>query len=120
MTNFIYDKLRTIHVELTNNCNAGCPLCPRNIFGGIQDPNLIISEISYDNFVEWFDPVVKNIRMWIFCGGWGDPCISKDIIPIIKYIREQNNGAIININTCLLYTSPSPRDGLLSRMPSSA
>ena len=24
------------------------------------------------------------------------------------------------INVCLLYTSPSPRDGLLSRMPSSA
>ena len=23
-------------------------------------------------------------------------------------------------HTCLLYTSPSPRDGLLSRMPSSA
>ena len=23
-------------------------------------------------------------------------------------------------NVCLLYTSPSPRDGLLSRMPSSA
>ena len=27
-------------------------------------------------------------------------------------------GALVNI--CLLYTSPSPRDGLLSRMPSSA
>ena len=26
----------------------------------------------------------------------------------------------IPINVCLLYTSPSPRDGLLSRMPSSA
>ena len=25
-----------------------------------------------------------------------------------------------NISSCLLYTSPSPRDGLLSRMPSSA
>ena len=24
------------------------------------------------------------------------------------------------VNVCLLYTSPSPRDGLLSRMPSSA
>ena len=24
------------------------------------------------------------------------------------------------VGTCLLYTSPSPRDGLLSRMPSSA
>ena len=26
----------------------------------------------------------------------------------------------INFKDCLLYTSPSPRDGLLSRMPSSA
>ena len=27
---------------------------------------------------------------------------------------------LTNLFTCLLYTSPSPRDGLLSRMPSSA
>ena len=27
---------------------------------------------------------------------------------------------ILHQHTCLLYTSPSPRDGLLSRMPSSA
>ena len=26
----------------------------------------------------------------------------------------------LTLNHCLLYTSPSPRDGLLSRMPSSA
>ena len=26
----------------------------------------------------------------------------------------------VNLGGCLLYTSPSPRDGLLSRMPSSA
>ena len=26
----------------------------------------------------------------------------------------------VNTDACLLYTSPSPRDGLLSRMPSSA
>ena len=31
-----------------------------------------------------------------------------------KYLHTENN------NSCLLYTSPSPRDGLLSRMPSSA
>ena len=30
---------------------------------------------------------------------------------------EVNESSVI---TCLLYTSPSPRDGLLSRMPSSA
>ena len=29
-------------------------------------------------------------------------------------------GEILMVGACLLYTSPSPRDGLLSRMPSSA
>ena len=30
------------------------------------------------------------------------------------------NTAVLGFGGCLLYTSPSPRDGLLSRMPSSA
>ena len=30
------------------------------------------------------------------------------------------NGGFSPLKGCLLYTSPSPRDGLLSRMPSSA
>ena len=35
--------------------------------------------------------------------------------------NEANWGAILALfKCCLLYTSPSPRDGLLSRMPSSA
>ena len=37
--------------------------------------------------------------------------VNKD--SIIESIKEKALG-------CLLYTSPSPRDGLLSRMPSSA
>ena len=31
-----------------------------------------------------------------------------------------HDGLADKISNCLLYTSPSPRDGLLSRMPSSA
>ena len=33
---------------------------------------------------------------------------------------ERYTYSIANTGDCLLYTSPSPRDGLLSRMPSSA
>ena len=37
------------------------------------------------------------------------------------YKRKSNNLYNVEIDSdCLLYTSPSPRDGLLSRMPSSA
>ena len=39
-----------------------------------------------------------------------------------KYSLDNHgsNTEILQLNGCLLYTSPSPRDGLLSRMPSSA
>ena len=41
---------------------------------------------------------------------------------ISVFIKEPDLHArfVERYNTCLLYTSPSPRDGLLSRMPSSA
>ena len=43
---------------------------------------------------------------------------------VASFIVDDGNGgttpATVTIQPCLLYTSPSPRDGLLSRMPSSA
>ena len=35
---------------------------------------------------------------------------------LLDYLKKNN----VESYNCLLYTSPSPRDGLLSRMPSSA
>ena len=37
-------------------------------------------------------------------------------------IKDVSHGIVVGmgVRACLLYTSPSPRDGLLSRMPSSA
>ena len=40
--------------------------------------------------------------------------------PVVAGAGVSNITAGIGTYTCLLYTSPSPRDGLLSRMPSSA
>ena len=44
----------------------------------------------------------------------------KDEEPIQKLLSLIENDFVRVNNFCLLYTSPSPRDGLLSRMPSSA
>ena len=45
-----------------------------------------------------------------------------DISPSSALVRlsERRAEALRILSGCLLYTSPSPRDGLLSRMPSSA
>ena len=49
---------------------------------------------------------------------------NKTIILSMESLENQTklsiSGEQIYFDTCLLYTSPSPRDGLLSRMPSSA
>ena len=42
----------------------------------------------------------------------------KDIQNHLMWVDYKDNKILIN--TCLLYTSPSPRDAQLSRMPSSA
>ena len=42
---------------------------------------------------------------------------------LVAFIEGQEMRSVVSwlkTWTCLLYTSPSPRDGLLSRMPSSA
>ena len=39
---------------------------------------------------------------------------------LYQLLSGNRKNSRMDIETCLLYTSPSPRDGLLSRMPSSA
>ena len=39
---------------------------------------------------------------------------------LLDWIQTGGRAVIADSSSCLLYTSPSPRDGLLSRMPSSA
>ena len=59
---------------------------------------------------------------WVF--GWS---LSRHTLPAwyglgsaLRRTIEKNNNSIDNLKSCLLYTSPSPRDATLSRMPSSA
>ena len=54
-----------------------------------------------------------------------DVLLSRDDIPVITHNHEFHGSAVRGadgafLNGCLLYTSPSPRDATLSRMPSSA
>ena len=41
-------------------------------------------------------------------------CTTESVKHLVNYVESEN------ISICLLYTSPSPRDATLSRMPSSA
>ena len=47
-------------------------------------------------------------------------CETADVIDVWSYHAFIRTDIQMTSDSCLLYTSPSPRDGLLSRMPSSA
>ena len=67
---------------------------------------------------------IEAIPTWSLCyiiNGDASGLTDEEIRMVDEAIRK-NNIEIVSprYNDCLLYTSPSPRDGLLSRMPSSA
>ena len=88
-----------------------------------EAPQLLLeySGLEYEYLMSWdhFDDVWSKVKPMIpfqqlpmmEVGDGTQICQS---IAILQYL-ENRSGL-----SCLLYTSPSPRDGLLSRMPSSA
>ena len=64
-----------------------------------------------------------NEKPWKEEGKGNSEWILMDYVNVVAHIFYKETRSIYNIEDlwgCLLYTSPSPRDGLLSRMPSSA
>ena len=68
----------------------------------------------FSDAVEYCEDVVNDDPYITEYGTMQDQCVA-NFMGEPKILRP-----LIFLFSCLLYTSPSPRDGLLSRMPSSA
>ena len=95
-----YKDIRTIHLEITSRCQASCPMCARNLQGGIDNPFMTVSEITLDQFKQWF-PIefIQQLDRLYMCGNLGDPIVAKDTLPILKYLRENNPKMYLGMNT---------------------
>ena len=101
-TNFFnYSELRQIHVELTNACNAACPMCTRfHLNSPLVRPDLTIDQITIEKFKKYFPPeVIKKLEIILFCGVHGDPGMAKDLYEICEYIATTNPETSVRINT---------------------
>jgi MoaA/NifB/PqqE/SkfB family radical SAM enzyme len=52
---FQFKELNTVHLEISNRCQASCPMCPRKYHGGITNENLKIADWTFDDFEKIFD-----------------------------------------------------------------
>ena len=60
-----YEEIGNVHLELTHRCNAACPMCARNLSGGITNPNLPLVELSLSDIERIFTPSFINNRIII-------------------------------------------------------
>jgi len=97
---FKFDQLDKIQIEITNRCQASCPMCPRNIHGGITNPLLELNDWTYDNFVKIFTAeVLSQLRLINFCGDFGDPILNGDLIAMCYYLKTSSPNIQVQIHT---------------------
>ena len=83
--------------------------------------SFLILYLSSDYFISTFEPtnkikVLSSDYLIFRCVGLPFYLVNMHSTAVLRGLKV----AKITFYSCLLYTSPSPRDGLLSRMPSSA
>jgi len=94
-------EIKQIHIELTNACNAACPICPRYYKNSLNvRPDLEITQIRLDAFKKYFPKeILSNLDCIMFCGVHGDPILATDLLEICKYVIESSPKILIIIHT---------------------
>jgi uncharacterized radical SAM superfamily Fe-S cluster-containing enzyme len=98
---FNKEELCQLHIELSNACNAACPMCTRfHINSPLIRPDLEIDQITIEKFKKYFPPeIIKKCEMILFCGVHGDPGMAKDLYEICEYIAEVSPVTTVRMNT---------------------
>jgi len=97
---FKFDQLEQIHLEITNNCQASCPMCTRNINSGLENPLIKIQNWTLGDFKTIMsEEVLKQIKSYYFCGNFGDPIINNDLIEMCRYTTEVSPDVRVAIHT---------------------
>ncbi len=95
-----YSDIRTVHLEVTQRCQAACPMCDRNMNGGADNPHMTNAELSLEDCEKIFSiPFIQQLNTMYMCGNLGDPIVAKDTLEIFKYFRKHNPKMWLSMNT---------------------
>jgi len=93
-------NVKRLHIELTDKCQAACPMCARNHNGYSTRPFIKNIEVSITNFKQWFPPeFLKTLTHFYSSGNYGDPAFATDCFDIYKYVRESSPDVYLSMHT---------------------
>ena len=97
---FNYNNIKKIEWEISTHCNARCPQCPRNDYGGATVPSLPLINVSLET-AKTILPIefIQQLEEVYFCGTYGDPCMNKDFTRICQWLKEVNPKLVLAAHT---------------------
>jgi MoaA/NifB/PqqE/SkfB family radical SAM enzyme len=100
MALYQFKEIKSLHLELTSKCNAGCPMCARNVQGGPVNPLLPLTELNLEQTKKIFSPAfIQQLRKIYLCGNYGDPVMASECVEILQYFREANPELNLGMHT---------------------
>jgi len=94
----LFETAKVLHLEVTDVCQAECPLCARETdqsFNKDIKHNLTVSDIKHvlgEQFVHRLDKM-------FMCGNYGDPAAGQNTLSIVDYFRQINPSITLGMNT---------------------
>jgi len=97
-----YEDIRTVHLEITQRCNASCPMCDRNENGGDVNKHIKsnMAELSLSDCIDIFPAdFISQLNTMYMCGNLGDPISAKDTLEVFDWFRACNDEMWLSMNT---------------------
>ena len=93
-------EVKSLQLEVTNLCNAACPQCPRNFFGGKTLTTLPLKNWTLQEFKSAI-PLLEfsSLEQIYFCGTYGDPFSNHYITQMVRYIKDILPNVQVGIHT---------------------
>ena len=97
---YSYKDIRTVHLEITQRCQAACPMCDRNENGGADNRHITNAELSFEDCQAIFPTAfIEQLDTMYMCGNLGDPIVARDSLEVFDYFRQNNNKMWLSMNT---------------------
>ena len=92
MSYITIDNINSINAELTNYCNAACPMCARYFIDGVLNKERVNSQHTTLEFLKdkIGTKVISQLKRFTSCGNLGDGAMNPECLEIYKWIRSIN------------------------------